>query len=193
MSSPFRLLIGLGNPGPRYAGTRHNIGFLVIDRYASARSASWEASRQGHARVARCGEVWLMKPETFMNRSGEAVAAFTRFHKITAEEILLVFDDLDLPAGKLRLRDGGGSAGHRGVSSVCENLGTKQVARLRFGIGRPAGRIAIEDFVLQDFGPEEWHDAIVPAIERACEALACTMTSGFETAKNQFNPQTQPS
>jgi len=193
MADPaFRIVVGLGNPGPRYSQTRHNIGFLVIEAFARQYGLAWEKSRPARGQVARAEGFWLLKPETFMNRSGEGVQGFASFVKVPPQQILLIYDDLDLPSGRLRLRDGGGAGGHNGIRSVCERLGTSEVPRLRFGIGRPDTPMPVHDYVLQDFTATEW-ETVRPAIERACESIVCAQTRGFETAKNQFNPIPQSS
>ncbi len=184
---PFRLVVGLGNPGPPYTHSRHNIGFLVADSFARQLQLQWTSSRPAKGEVARADGFWLLKPRTWMNLSGESVGAFAAFHKIAPEQTLVIYDDLDLPSGRLRLRDGGGAGGHNGLRSVCEHFGTNAVPRLRFGIGRPTLPIPVEHYVLQDFPADEW-PTIAPAITRACDAIACAQTLGFEAAKNQFNP-----
>ncbi len=157
MSEP-RLIVGLGNPGPRYARTRHNIGFLAVEALAEAHRLDF-SRREHHALTAhgRIGEqrVILAKPQTWMNESGLAVAALTRFYRIPPEAIFVLHDDLDLPLGTLRFRSEGSSGGHRGVQSLIERLGSSAFPRLRLGIGRPPGRMDPAAYVLQDFSQEE--------------------------------------
>src|SRR5579883_2108407 len=137
-----KLIIGLGNPGSQYEHTRHNVGFRVLDALASRQKWNWE--RRGRALLASgtlVGEkVVLVKPLTFMNNSGEAVGELVRWYKVTAEDVLVIYDDLDLPVGRLRLRGNGSAAGHNGLSSIIQHLHTNQFPRLRVGIGRPANQ-----------------------------------------------------
>lgn len=180
-------MAGLGNPGKRYAANRHNIGFHVVDAFAAQQGLRWESSRPGRGQVAKGNRYWLLKPETFMNRSGEAVRGFADYHHIEPSQILIIYDDLDLPTGRLRLRDSGGHGGHNGLRSICDHLDSRAISRLRFGIGRPETPVPIELYVLQDFTTTE-SETVRPSIQRACDAIDCALTRGFETAKNQYNP-----
>jgi len=178
------LVVGLGNPGPRYAETRHNLGFWVVDRIAREERLAWR--QQGRAFTTRWGRGWLMKPTTFMNASGEAVAPFVRYYKIEPERLLVVHDDLDLPLGRMRLRRGGSAGGQKGVRSIIEQLGTDGFDRLRLGIGRPpAGRDAA-GWVLSKFSPEErpLADRVAAA---AVEAVRVWRDEGLEAAQQRFN------
>ncbi len=156
--SEFTLIVGLGNPGPRYTHNRHNIGFQVLDDFASRHRLSF-ARHEHHALTAhgRIAEqrVILAKPQTWMNESGKSVAPLARFYKIPPERVLLLHDDLDIPLGTLRYRKQGSSGGHRGIDSVIRMLGTSAFPRLRLGIGRPPGRMDAAAYVLQDFSDEE--------------------------------------
>ncbi len=132
---PIRLVAGLGNPGPEYAATRHNIGFMVVDQLAAQFGSIWERSTKWDALSSKCGAVQLVKPMSFMNRSGYPIFAIAQFYKIASQEILVVLDDLSLPLGRLRLRAGGGSGGHNGLESIIMQFGTEEIPRLRIGIG----------------------------------------------------------
>ncbi len=178
------LVVGLGNPGPRYAETRHNLGFWVMDRIARAEGLAWK--QQGRAFTARWGSGWLMKPTTFMNASGEAVAPFVRYYKIAPERLLVVHDDLDLPLGRLRLRRGGSAGGQKGVRSIIEQLGTDAFDRLRLGIGRPPAGWDAAAWVLSKFTPEE-RPLAERVAEAAAEAVRVWRDEGIEAAQQRFN------
>lgn len=183
-SVPFRLIVGLGNPGSEYEGTRHNVGFQLLDRLAQGR-AEWRRERAWNALVARVEGVVLCKPQTYMNLSGTAVAAVSRFYQIPPEGVLVVLDDMALPLGKLRLRPSGSAGGQNGMKSIIAQLGTDQVARLRLGIGGadPGGAVG---YVLGRFRKDE-----VPALEEMLErAEACVeraQREGLAVAMNAFN------
>ncbi len=178
------LVVGLGNPGPRYAETRHNLGFWVVDRLAREERLAWK--QQGRAFTTRWGSGWLMKPTTFMNASGEAVAPFVRYYKIDPERLLVVHDDMDLPLGRMRLRRGGSAGGQKGVRSIIEQLGTDRFDRLRLGIGRPPAGWDAAGWVLSKFAPEERRvaDRVVAA---AAEAVRIWRDQGLEAAQQRFN------
>lgn len=183
------LIIGLGNPGPRYAKNRHNVGFQVVDRLA-ARAGGTFANHPGKAvacRVTLAGApVVLAKPQTFMNLSGGSVAALVHwYHVDPLKHLLVVYDDLDLPLGKIRLRPAGGAGGHKGLTSIIEHLRTQQFARLRVGIGRPAYGEP-HRYVLEDFTADEWA-VMEPAQERAADAIECFLAEGLAAAMNRFN------
>jgi PTH1 family peptidyl-tRNA hydrolase len=187
--SPF-LIVGLGNPGSEYASHRHNIGFQVVQALATTHSLAFARRRRAKARVAEgCigpRQVLLAKPHTFMNLSGKTVGRLSRDHEIPSEQILVIYDDLDLPLGRLRLRPEGGSGGHRGMRSIIEALGTQAFARLRVGIDRPPGRMDPADYVLQPFTEEEATLA-GEAVERAVAAVECWLSEGIVTAMDRFN------
>jgi PTH1 family peptidyl-tRNA hydrolase len=184
----FTLIIGLGNPGRKYARNRHNAGFLTIDRLAQRHGLSF-ARQKGKAKIAEgriTGQrVILAKPQTYMNLSGESVAALVRFFKIPPERVLVVYDDLDLPPARLRLRPDGSAGGHKGLESIAERLGTQAFPRLRIGIGRPVHGDPI-DFVLQDFTADEWIEVDV-ALDRAVDAIKHWLAHGIDAAMNVFN------
>ena len=183
-----KLIVGLGNPGPVYARNRHNVGYRCVDALARTHGLSF-ARRQFRALVAGgpiCGRPALLaKPLTFMNLSGNAVGALMRFYKLAPADLIVVYDDLDLPLGRVRLRAAGGSGGHKGMQSIIERLGTEEFARLRVGIGRPAFGDPVE-YVLQNFGPDEEIE-IGRALERAVKALEAWLSDGIEAAMNRFN------
>lgn len=183
------LIVGLGNPGTRYTRNRHNVGARCVSRLAAAHGLEF-SRRQKNARVARGTisdrPVLLAVPQTFMNESGRAVGPLAHFYQVPPERLLVVYDDLDLPPGTIRLRPEGSSGGHRGMRSVIEHLGTQNFPRLRIGIGRPPGQMDPADYVLQDFTPEE-ETAIEEAIERAIAAIQTWLTEGLEKAMSLYN------
>ena len=183
------LIVGLGNPGPEYAGTRHNAGFLVVERFAGP-SASWRRAYHGHFTTIEVGtqRVSLLKPDTFMNRSGESVAEARTVLGVPAEAVLIVHDELDLPFGQVRLKQGGGHAGHNGLKSVAATLGTGDFCRLRVGIGRPGAEFsgAIADYVLSGFAAEEL--TLLPdVLDEGSQALGLAIRLGLAAAMNQVN------
>jgi PTH1 family peptidyl-tRNA hydrolase len=182
---PVRLVAGLGNPGPEYAETRHNIGFKVIDFLAAKLGSKWERSAKWEAVTTKCGDTFLMKPMAFMNRSGLAIFAVAQFYKIAPEEILVVLDDLALPLGRIRLRPDGGTGGHNGLESILAQFGTEEIPRLRIGIGG-APRDGGVDYVLGSFLDEE-KPLVTSIIECAAEAVKCAIDNGLVSAMNKFN------
>ena len=180
-----RLIAGLGNPGSEYAATRHNIGFMVVDQLAAQFGSRWERSAKWDALLAKCSDVLLVKPLSFMNRSGHPVFAIAQFYKIVPEEILVVLDDLALPLGRLRLRAGGGPGGHNGLESIIIQFGTEEIPRLRIGIGE-APREGSVDYVLSRFSEEE-KPVVRSTIDRALEAVKCAIDNGLVSAMNTFN------
>ncbi len=183
------LVAGLGNPGREYAGNRHNAGFRCVDHLAASHGLSF-SRRQKRARVAQgCIEkrsVLLIKPLTFMNRSGGPVAALVRFYRVPLARVLVVYDDLDLPLGTTRLRPSGGAGGHRGVRSVINQLGSREFPRLRIGIGRPPGRMDPADYVLQDFSEEE-ERLLEESLRQATAAIETWLLEGVEEAMTRYN------
>lgn len=189
-SSSIYLIVGLGNPGREYKDNRHNMGFMVLD-YLAVRLGTNFGRLQSHALIAK-GEyqerrILLAKPQTYMNLSGQAVSSLARFYQVPLETMLVVYDDVDLPLGILRLRPDGGSAGQKGMRSIIERLGTEVIPRLRIGIGRPPGRMDAAAYVLQDFSRAE-AELLPQILDRACEAALTFITRGLETAMNQYNP-----
>jgi PTH1 family peptidyl-tRNA hydrolase len=185
--SPIRLIAGLGNPGAEYAATRHNIGFMVVDQLAAQFGSTWEKSSNWDAVFAKCGAVLLVKPLSFMNRSGYPLFSVAQFYKIEPQQILVVVDDFALPLGRLRLRARGGSGGHNGLDSIIAQFGTEEIPRLRIGIGA-APREGSVDYVLSRFFDEE-KPIVRSTIDRAVEALKCAIDNGLVSAMNTFNPE----
>ncbi len=183
------LIVGLGNPGRKYAGNRHNAGFHAVERLAAADDLRFDQRRnhayiaQGHIEEVR---VALVKPQTYMNLSGEAVGALARFFKVRPEQVVVIFDDLDLPLGSLRLRLKGGAGGHKGVTNVIAHLNTQDFPRIRIGIGRPPHRTPPEAYVLQDFQEDE-KPIMEHTYERAVGAIHVVLRDGFAMAMNHFN------
>jgi PTH1 family peptidyl-tRNA hydrolase len=185
------LIAGLGNPGREYAGTRHNIGFMLVAQLASRWRGSWVLERKFRSRVARLerGEkrLILCQPQTFMNASGEAVGALRGFYRVAAAQMLVVVDDADLALGQIRLRGEGSSGGHHGLESVEAQLGTREYPRLRLGIGRREedGR-QISNYVLGQFAAAE-RPAVEEVLDRACRQVECWLDAGMKQAMNNFN------
>ena len=190
-----RLIVGLGNPGAEYARTRHNVGFLLVQRLAARWRAVWAYEKKFNARMARAerGEnrALLCEPQTYMNSSGEAVGAVAAFYRIPPGSLLVVVDDADLPLGEIRLRPGGGSGGHHGLESIEQHLGTRDYARLRIGIGRADGAREITDYVLGRFSPAEAAVA-ERVVTVAADQAECWLNAGMQKAMNQFNGTVEP-
>jgi PTH1 family peptidyl-tRNA hydrolase len=190
ISGDVTLIIGLGNPGREFAGHRHNIGFQIADRWAAVHDLKFSKMQQ-RAIIAsgriRDRRVIAAKPQTYMNDSGRSVAALMRFYKVPLDRLLVLFDDLDLLFGVIRLRSDGGAGGHNGMRSIIGQLGTNQFARLRFGIGRPPGRMDPAAFVLQDFNRDEAAE-LSGIVDRAVEAIDVFIASGVTAAMNKYNP-----
>jgi PTH1 family peptidyl-tRNA hydrolase len=184
------LIVGLGNPGAGYARTRHNVGFLLADRLAETARSSWTLEKKFQARIARVDaegrRVLLGQPQTFMNSSGDAVAAVMSFYRIDLVRLLVVVDDADLPLGEIRLRPSGSSGGHHGLESIERCLGTREYARLRIGIGRVRGEREITDYVLGRFSSTETPvlDKVLKVASRQAETW---VEAGVQKAMNQFN------
>lgn len=171
MTAP-RLIVGLGNPGPEYETTRHNVGFWFVDHLADKLRISLAPQSKFFGKAGRDGDVWLLEPTTYMNRSGQAVAALANFYKITPAEVLVIHDDLDLPPGGIRLKQGGGNGGHNGLKDIQAKLGTPDFWRLRIGIGHPRTlglSQQVADFVLHQPRKEEQPD-IEHALSRCLHA-----------------------
>jgi len=199
-----KLIVGLGNPGGRYVGTRHNIGFEALDRLAVR--LGWTAGPGDFDRLARsnfsglaldgsvalpsgeCERVLLLKPMTYMNCSGNAVAAAAGFYKLSPAEILVLLDDLALPSGRIRLRAGGSSGGHNGLKDIERALGTDRYPRLRIGIDPAPPEVPWREYVLQPFGPWQ-RPAIEAALDRAASATVTWIEDGIETAMNRYNAE----
>jgi peptidyl-tRNA hydrolase, PTH1 family len=195
-----KLIVGLGNPGRRYAGTRHNVGFDVLDRLASRHGVDWQWAPRGMdaltARRRPSGVVQgappvnedtvLAKPLTFMNLSGHAVQGVLQFYKIELPDLLVIVDDVNLELGRLRARGAGSAGGHNGLKSVIEALGTEDFARLRIGVGRGDARRDLADHVLATFDPEE-RASVVEAADRAADAAELFVAEGIAAVMNRFN------
>lgn len=183
------LIAGLGNPGPQYAANRHNVGFQCVERLAAAWGLAF-GKRQKRALVVlgtfQGRRIILARPQTFMNESGRAVAPLARFYQVQPERLLVVYDDLDLPLGTVRLRPEGGSGGHKGMRSIIEHLGGQDFPRLRIGVGRPPGRMDPAAYVLQDFSADE-EPLRGEALERAVMAIETWLREGIEAAMEQYN------
>ena len=183
------LLIGLGNPGREYANTRHNFGFMLIDRIAvrldarglkvQSKAIVMDARYEDHKLI-------LAKPQTYMNLSGQSVQGLAHFYKIPNEKLMILSDDLDLPFGTIRIRASGGPGGQRGLSSILEKLGTKDIPRMRLGIDRPPGRMDPADYVLQKFSKDETQ-LLSETLDRAANAALEFVTNGLDAAMNKFN------
>jgi peptidyl-tRNA hydrolase, PTH1 family len=180
-----RLVAGLGNPGAEYAHTRHNIGFMIVDLLAHEAGLKWEKSSKADAATAKLGDALLVKPASYMNRSGQPLHALAQFYKIAPEEIFVVLDDFSLPLGRLRIRESGGPGGHNGLESIIVQFGTEDIPRLRIGIG-PAPAEGSVDYVLSNFF-EEQKPIVRSTIDRAAEALKCAVDKGVVSAMNTFN------
>ena len=178
-----RLLVGLGNPGREYEKTRHNVGFMILDRLAQRAGAGFKVQREWRAEVATQGRTIFCKPKSYMNLSGEPLAAVSQFYKVSVNETLVVLDDVALPLGKLRIRPGGSAGGHNGLKSILNHVG--DVPRLRVGIGAETGGGMI-GHVLGRFTAEEMSQ-LDESIERAIEAIDFACTHGIEAAMNKFN------
>lgn len=191
-----KLIVGLGNPGRQYDKTRHNAGYMVIDRLADklARGATPKARFNSALIDAKSGgeAVLLMKPTTYMNRSGAAIAEAVRFYKLLpATDVMVFVDDVAIPVGSLRLRPGGGAGGHNGLTDIEQALGTETYPRCRIGIGATPSYMDQADWVLGRFTDEEW-DVIGPAIQKAADAAEVFLTSGLDAAMNRFNAPDRP-
>ncbi len=184
------LIVGLGNPGAEYAQTRHNAGFLLVEKLASRWRADWANERKFQARVARadCGgrKVLLCEPQTFMNLSGQTVGALKNFYQLSLKQILVTVDDADLPLGEIRLKPKGSSGGHHGLESVEQHLASREFARLRIGIGRADSTRKITNYVLGKFDSSE-SELLRKVLDRASDQIECWLDGGIEKAMSQFN------
>ena len=190
-----KLIVGLGNPGKNYVHNRHNVGFRCLNHFARLHSIRFD-HRQCRARIGigqiRGEKLLLAKPGTFMNLSGNSVACLVHKHGIPLSDLLIIYDDLDLPLGKIRLRQNGGSGGHKGMNSIIAALDSEDFPRIRVGIGRPQGEMqsmsedAIVHYVLSDFSPQE-EATIKPVIAAVSEAIDCFLTQGIVAAMSKFN------
>lgn len=193
------LMVGLGNPGADYAGHRHNIGFMALDAIAEAHGFTpWRSKFKSRIAEGQLGgaKVMLQKPETFMNRSGQAVAEAANFYKLALDDLLILHDELDLAPGKIRIKEGGGVAGHNGLRSIAQSIGTKDFKRVRFGIGHPGDKSRVTGHVLGNFSKadREWLDPLIDAVVAAAPFLAagddagCMNKIAVMTKPNQHKP-----
>lgn len=184
------LIVGLGNPGREYRSNRHNAGFILLDRFVVRHKWPGFTKRQGKALITTGilgqASIVLAKPQTFMNLSGQAVSALLHFYDLPLERLLVCVDEIDLPLGTLRLRPDGGSAGHNGMGSIIEQLGTEAFPRLRLGVGRPPGSRAAAGYVLRDFRGEDL-EIMALAFDKGVDAVECFIREGIVTAMNRFN------
>ena len=195
-----KLIVGLGNPGEEYEDTRHNVGFMVVDKLAHELGSSdlrWEMKEKHKAQIAKISDIVLVKPQTFMNASGVAVRSLVSFYKLEPQDVWVIHDDLDLPVGKVRMRMGGGSAGHHGIDSIIEELGSDQFMRVRLGIGRGKEakvktgnknfhRRFVIDFVLSRFTQSEAGE-LRHLVKKAVELVRMGIFEGVDRAMNLFN------
>ncbi len=184
-----KLIVGLGNPGRKYEGTRHNVGFDVVDRLAKTHNAGWESGPRGiEALIARwrSADVVLAKPLTFMNLSGAAIVGLLQFYKVELVDLLVVVDDVNLELGRLRTRSGGSAGGHNGLKSAIAQLGTDGFARMRIGVGRGDARRDLADHVLAKFDRDE-RENVEAAVARAAEAVELFVTGGIGQVMNRYN------
>lgn len=188
-----KLVVGLGNPGPRYEGTRHNVGFAAVDLLARRHRLEWQAAPRGiEALVAnwRIGGAIVAKPLTFMNLSGGAMVGLLQFYKIPLEDMIVLVDEVQLETGRVRIRPDGSAGGHNGLKSAIASLGSQAFPRLRIGVGRGDTRRDLADHVLARFDPEE-RSVIDDAVERAADAAELFVADGVSTAMNRFNRKTE--
>ena len=181
---PMRMIVGLGNPGSEYRDTRHNAGFMVVDEYARDLGLGFNEEKRWHSKVSRDGSRYLLKPQTFMNESGSAVGKVAAFYKIKPAQVLVLYDDIDLPLGRLRIRGGGSAGGHNGMRSVINHLGTQDFPRLRIGIGTGAKETI--KHVLGKFRDEE-RSELEKSVKKAVLALTVIIEQGLPVAMTRFN------
>jgi PTH1 family peptidyl-tRNA hydrolase len=184
------LIVGLGNPGAEYAKTRHNAGFLLVEKLAVRWKTDWTNERKFDARIARAEQnqkrAWLCQPQTFMNLSGDTVGALKNFYQLPLKQLMVVVDDADLPFGEIRLRAGGSSGGHHGLESIEQHLASREFARLRIGIGRKDSVREITSYVLGKFDSTE-NELLEKVLDRASNQVETWLEAGIEKAMNQFN------
>jgi len=182
------VLVGLGNPGRNYSDTKHNFGFWVLDKFAEKRSLKFQAGK-GDYLLVKSNDIALVKPTTYMNNSGMAVADYCRYFQNTAEELLVVYDDIDLPLGTLRFKPNGGSGGHKGMESIIYQLESEDLNRLRIGISAENEIGPSERYVLSPF-PKDWKEKINEMIEKACDGIDYFLTHDMKETMNKFNENT---
>lgn len=187
------LVVGLGNPGPSYADTRHNVGYLVADVLAERIGGRWKSHKSGRAQVVegRIGgvpgcRVVLGRCRSYMNESGGPVSSLMSFYKVPADRLIAIYDEIDLPYGSLRIKFGGGDNGHNGLKSIRRSIGTGDYYKVRFGVGRPPGRQSPADYVLSSFGSSERRDLAVH-VDRCADAVESLVENGLEPTQNTYN------
>jgi PTH1 family peptidyl-tRNA hydrolase len=182
-------IAGLGNPGKEYENNRHNIGFMALNRFVKKYGETF-SKYEKKGLIAKFqvenNRLILVKPQTFMNLSGQAIGPLVRYYKIPLDNVLITYDDIDLPFGAIRIRPSGGAGGHKGLSSVINKLGTNNFPRMRLGIGRPPGNQNAANYVLKNFSPSET-DTLEIVLENSCEAMQVFLRDGIEAAMNKFN------
>lgn len=182
------VLVGLGNPGRNYSDTKHNFGFWILDKFAEKRSLKFQAGK-GDYLLVKSNDIALVKPTTYMNNSGIAVADYCRYFQNTPEELLVVYDDIDLPLGTLRFKPSGGSGGHKGMESIIYQLESEDFNRLRIGISAENEMGPSERYVLSPF-PKDWTEKINEMIEKACDGIDYFLTHDMKETMNKFNENT---
>ena len=190
MSSCVQLIVGLGNPGPKYEQTRHNVGFAFVDELARSKGGQFRLENKFHGDVCKLSmagnDVWLLKPTTFMNLSGKSVSALARFYKIAPESVLVVHDELDIPPGQLRLKQGGGHGGHNGLRDIISQLGSRDFYRLRIGIGHPGESRDVSNYVLSKASRDD-DKQIENAVDDAIRELPKILEGEWQTAMNHLH------
>lgn len=190
LASPLALIVGLGNPGSEYERARHNVGFWAVEKIAATHAATFRSEAKFHGeacKITHAGQqIWLLKPQTYMNNSGQSLAAMARFYKISSQEILVVHDDLDLPVGTVRLKIGGGHGGHNGLRDIVNHLSSKDFNRLRIGIGHPGNSRDVTNYVLKTASSED-QTKLESAISDALEHLPELLQGEFEQVMNTLH------
>lgn len=184
-----KCIVGLGNPGKKYQSTRHNIGFMVIDELLSRHNLTLDKDKfKGKYVIATINgeKVLLLEPQTYMNLSGECLRPLIDYYNVEVEDVLVVYDELDIPTGKIRLRQKGGHGGHNGIRSIIDHLGTKDFKRIRLGVGRPTSPIPVVDYVLGDFSKAE-KELVHESISKAADACENWLKNSFDKVMNDFN------
>ena len=186
-----KIIVGLGNPGNEYAKTRHNVGFMLVDALAEHLNINlWKDKFNAQIAEGRIGteKILLVKPQTYMNNSGEAVGPLMRWYKVTPEDIIVAHDDMDIPAGTIRIRKKGSSGGHNGIKSLIAHLGSENFPRVRLGVGRPLPGWSVVNHVLAQF-PQEDKTAVDEAIKYLIPAVECIVNDSVDMAMNKYNPK----
>ncbi|MDO8551347.1 MAG: aminoacyl-tRNA hydrolase [bacterium] len=195
-----KLIVGLGNPGEKYSQTRHNLGFMVLDKLlpqlTSAEETTWQRDTKTKSEIFKLGDLILVKPQTYMNNCGFTIKKLADFYHISPENIWVIHDDLDLPLGRIKIRKGGGTAGHHGLDSIAEKLGSFDFVRFRLGIDKVeghdelskdrVGRREVENYILGELSPKE-HNEVKKVIKRVIEAIELASKKSLDQAMNQFN------